>query len=497
MSAWLIVTVFAVYTAMLFGITFLTTRKVNNDSFYRGNRSSPWFVVAYGMVGASLSGVTFMSVPGNVMRENFYYFPMVLGFIAGYVVVATVLLPLYYRLNLTSIYTYIDKRFGAASYKSGAAYFLLSRSLGATLRMFLVISVLYEFVFKQFGLPFWAVTALFILLILGYTFKGGIRTIVWTDTLQTTFMLLAVVISIVCICHYADWSFVQMLEQVRNSPYAEVFQTDPTHKRYFLKQFVSGLFVTVTMTGLDQDMMQKNLSCRNLKDAQKNMFSFSGILLVMNVFFLLLGAILCLFAQRNGIACTDTDYLFPEIAIRRLPVLAGLTFMIGVLSAAYSSADGAMTALTTSFTIDILGVEKKGYGEDKVRKIRYRVHLCTAVVFFLFIMMFYALKSDAVINMVYDIASYTYGPLLGLFFAGIYTKWRVKDRWVPFVVVASPILCFVIVKISSLLGYNFGFELLLLNGGLTVLGLWLFRQKTGVLGSKPSLGQKKVFRIYC
>ncbi|MDE5606306.1 MAG: sodium:solute symporter [Bacteroidales bacterium] len=480
MSAWMIVAVFVVYTAMLFAITFLTTRKVNNDSFYRGNRNSPWFVVAYGMVGASLSGVTFMSVPGNVWRENFYYFPMVLGFIAGYVVVATVLLPLYYKLNLTSIYTYIDKRFGAASYKSGAAYFLLSRSLGATLRMFLVIGVLHEFVFKQFGLPFWLVTALFILLILGYTFKGGIRTIVWTDTLQTTFMLLAVIISIVCICHYADWSFGQMLANVRQSPFSEVFQTDPTHKRFFLKQFLSGLFVTVTMTGLDQDMMQKNLSCRNLKDAQKNMFSFSAILLVMNVFFLILGAILCLFAMQNGIPCTDTDYLFPEIAIRRLPVLAGLTFMIGVLSAAYSSADGAMTALTTSFTIDILGVEKKNYSEEKVRKIRYRVHLCTAVVFFLFIMMFYALKSDAVINMVYDIASYTYGPLLGLFFAGIYTKWQVKDRWVPFVVLASPILSFVIVQICKLLGYNFGFEILLLNGALTVLGIWLFRQKSPV-----------------
>lgn len=478
MSAWMIVAVFAVYTALLFAITFLTTRKVNNDSFYRGNRNSPWFVVAYGMVGASLSGVTFMSVPGNVMRENFYYFPMVLGFIAGYVVVATVLLPLYYKLNLTSIYTYIDKRFGTASYKSGAAFFLLSRSLGATLRMFLVISVLYEFVFRQFGLPFWGGAALFILLILGYTFKGGIRTIVWTDTLQTTFMLLAVIISIICICRYADWSFAQMLEQVRHSPYSEVFQTDPTHKRYFLKQFVSGLFVTVTMTGLDQDMMQKNLSCRNLKDAQKNMFSFSAILLVMNIFFLVLGAILCLYAVQNGIPCTDTDYLFPEIAIRRLPVLAGLTFMIGVLSAAYSSADGAMTALTTSFTIDILDVEKKRYSEERVRKIRYRVHLCTAVVFFLFIMMFYALKSDAVINMVYDIASYTYGPLLGLFFAGIYTKWRVRDRWVPFVVLASPVLSFVIVQICKGLGYNFGFELLLLNGALTVLGIGLFRQKT-------------------
>lgn len=487
MTSWMIVAVFAVYTAMLFAITFITTRKVDNDSFYRGNRNSPWFVVAYGMVGASLSGVTFMSVPGNVLKENFYYFPMVLGFIAGYAVVALVLLPLYYKLNLTSIYTYIDKRFGVASYRSGAAYFLLSRSLGATLRMFLVISVLHEFVFKQFGLPFWLVTALFILLILGYTFKGGIRTIVWTDMLQTTFMLLSVIISIWCICRYADWSFVQMLDKVKQSPFYDAFQTDPTHKRYFLKQFVSGLFVTITMTGLDQDMMQKNLSCRNLKDAQKNMFSFSAILLVVNIFFLILGAILCLYALQNGMTCTDTDYLFPEIAIRQLPVLAGLTFMIGVLSAAYSSADGAMTALTTSFTIDILGVEKKQYSEEKIRRIRHRVHLCAALVFFLFIMMFYALKSDAVINMVYDIASYTYGPLLGLFFAGIYTRWQIRDRMVPFVVVASPLLSYAIVQISKHLGYNFGFELLLLNGALTVLGLWLCRKKGQNLPETPVL----------
>lgn len=479
MTPWVICTVFAVYTAMLFLITYITSRKATDETFYRGNRNSPWFVVAYGMIGASLSGVTFMSVPGNVMNENFYYLPMVLGFIAGYIVVATVLLPLYYKMNLTSIYSYLGSRFGIFSYKSGASYFLLSRSLGATLRMFLVISVLYEFVFKDLGVSFSLATAIFIILILAYTFKGGIKTIVWTDTLQTTFMLLSVVISIACLCYYGDWSFGQMLQSVKESEYSSVFETDVLHKRYFLKQFLSGLFVTITMTGLDQDMMQKNLSCRNLKDAQKNMFSFSAILLVINVLFLLLGAVLCLYATQQGINCTDTDHLFPSVAIKYMPMFVGLTFMIGVLSAAYSSADGAMTALTTSFTIDILGVQNKSYTEKKAKRIRYGVHLSFAVVFFILIMFFFAIKSEAVINMVYDIASYTYGPLLGLFFVGICTKWKIKDRFVPYIVIASPIVSFIIVKLSSILfGYSFGFEILILNGLLTVLGLFMIRQKT-------------------
>ena len=478
MTSSLITIVFVSYTILLFAVSYVTGRKATDDAYYRGNRRSPWFVVAYGMVGASLSGVTFMSVPGNVLKENFYYLPMVFGFIAGYVVVAIVLLPIYYKLNLTSIYGYLDKRFGMKSYKSGATYFLLSRGLGAALRMFLVVSVLHEFVFRQMGIPFWVAALIFILLILGYTFKGGIRTIVWTDTLQTTFMLASVFISIGCIAQAMDWTFWDMFATVRESPFSRVWDTDPMSPRFFVKQFLSGLFVTVSMTGLDQDMMQKNLSCRNLKDAQKNMYTFSVILLIMNFFFLVLGALLGLYAQAQGLSVGDTDQLFPTVAINCLPPLAGLTFIIGVLSAAYSSADGALTAVTTSFTIDILGVERRNLTEVRRKKIRYRTHLCMAAVFLLLIVMFNCLKNDSVINMVYEIAAYTYGPLLGLFAVGICTRWQIKDRWVPWVVILSPVLSFAIVRLCKLaLGYSFGFELLLLNGLLTFLGLFLIRRR--------------------
>ena len=478
MSPLVIGIVFVAYTALLFLIAFLTGKKAGDEAYYRGNRRSPWFVVAYGMVGASLSGVTFMSVPGNVLRENFYYLPMVLGFVAGYAVIAKVLLPIYYRLNLTSIYGYLDMRFGMRSYKSGAGFFLLSRSLGATLRMFLVISVLHEFVFKAMGIPFGVAALIFILLILGYTFRGGIKTIVWTDTLQTTFMLAAVLISIVCIARNMGWNFGEMLVAVKESPFSRIFDTDPMAPRFFVKQFVSGLFITVTMTGLDQDMMQKNLSCRNLKDAQKNMYTCSASILVMNFFFLVLGAILVLFAQKNGIVCADTDQLFPTIAIRCLPPLAGLTFIIGVLSAAYSSADGALTAVTTSFTIDILGVERRGLDVKERKRIRYIVHLSMALLFLVLIILFDKVKNDSVINMVYDIASYTYGPLLGLFVVGICTRWNVKDRLTPWVVLSAPVLSYAINTLCrTCWGYHFGFELLLLNGLLTVAGLYVIKKK--------------------
>lgn len=481
--------VFSVYTCILFLIGALTGHKADNDAYYRGNRRSPWFVVAYGMVGASLSGVTFMSVPGNVLKENFYYLPMVAGFIVGYWVIARVLLPIYYKRNLTSIYGYLQERFGMRSYKSGAAFFLISRSLGATLRMFLVVSVLHEFIFKQMGVPFFVAALVFILLILGYTFKGGIRTIVWTDTLQTTFMLLAVFISIACVSHSMGWRLPDMVAAVGESPFSKVFDTDPFSSRFFVKQFLSGMFVTIAMTGLDQDMMQKNLSCRNLRDAQKNMYTFSAILLVMNVFFLVLGAILGIYARSEGLVFSDTDQLFATVAIQHLTPLAGLTFVIGVLSAAYSSADGALTAITTSFTIDVLGVERQDIPEERRKKIRYRVHFSMALLFLLLILIFNALKNDSVINMVYDIASYTYGPLLGLFAVGICTTWKLKDRHTPWVVLLSPALSFFMAKLSLILWqYHFGFELLLLNGLITVLGLFLIRERgNGALRNSSSM----------
>jgi Na+/proline symporter len=430
------------------------------------------------MIGASLSGVTFMSVPGNVMRENWYYLPMVLGFIAGYAVVATVLLPLYYRENLTSIYTYLDRRFGLSSYRSGAAYFLLSRSLGASLRMFLVISVLHTFVFSAFGIPFWVAGAIFILLILAYTFEGGVKTIIWTDTLQTTFMIASAIICTVFMCSELGWSLNDTLRNVWNSAYSDMFQFAPVHKRFFVKQFLAGLFITITMTGLDQEMMQKNLSCKSLKDAQKNMFTFSGILLLMNLIFLTLGIVLVMYAAQKGIVCGDTDTLFPTIALKYLPPVAGLTFVIGLISAAYPSADGAITSITTSVTIDLFRVDKRNFSEKKIRKVRYRTHICIAVMFFLLIILFNAVKNDSIINMIYDVASYTYGPLLGMFFVGIFTRWQLRDRLTPLIVIAAPILSFLIVKICLLwFGYNFGFEILILNGLLTVAGLYAIRGK--------------------
>ena len=448
MSPTLIGIVFLLYTLLLFLIGILTGRKADDDAYYRGNRRSPWYVVAYGMVGASLSGVTFMSVPGNVLHENFYYLPMVLGFVAGYAVIAKVLLP------------------------------LLSRSLGATLRMFLVVSVLHEFVFRQMGIPFFVAALIFILLILGYTFKGGIRTIVWTDTLQTTFMLLAVAVSMICMARGMGWSLGEMCAAINESPFSKIWDTDPKSSRFFLKQFLSGMFVTITMTGLDQDMMQKNLTCKSLRDAQKNMFTLSGILLVVNVMFLALGAVLGLYAHKVGLTVADSDHLFATVAIQYLSPLAGLSFVIGVLSAAYSSADGALTAVTTSFTIDILGVERRNLPEARRKKIRYLVHLGMAALFLLLIVTFNAFKNDSVINMVYDIASYTYGPLLGLFVAGIYTSWQPRDRYTPYVVLLSPLLSFLIVRACLYLwNYHFGFELLLLNGLLTFAGLWLISPK--------------------
>ncbi len=479
MNAQLILIVFLAYTALLFLITYITSRRANNDTYFRGNKRSPWFVVAYGMIGASLSGVTFMSVPGNVIKENFFYMPMVFGFLVGYAVIALVLMPLYYRMNLTSIYTYLEKRFGFFTYKTGASFFILSRTLGATLRMFLVVSVLHLFVLAKFGMPFWVAGLIFVLLIILYTFEGGIKTIVWTDTLQTTFMLLAVVVCMVSICRDMDMHLGQLFQKVIQSDYSRMIDTDWHAKTHFLKQFLSGMFVCIAMTGLDQEMMQKNLSCRNIKDAQKNMFTFSGILVVVNFMFLFLGAVLAMYVSEKGLAFTDTDRLFPTVAIEHLGTVVGLIFIIGLISAAYPSADGALTSLTTSFCIDIVGMNKRDdWSEKHKKKIRYIIHLSFAALFLLLIIFFNAVKNDAVINLVYAVASYTYGPLLGFFFFGILTKYQVKDKAMPFIAVASPLLCFASDYLcKTCLGFSFGFSLLILNGLFTFLGMYLFRKK--------------------
>ena len=432
------------------------------------------------MIGASLSGVTFMSVPGWVTETQFSYMVVVLGYLVGYFLIATVLLPLYYRLKLTSIYTYLERRFGFWSYKTGAGFFIISRTLGASLRMFLVINVLQIFVFDAWNIPFWVNSLIFIILIILYTFKGGIRTIVWTDTLQTTFMLLAVVLSIIYISRGLGEPVFKLFKEISQSDMSRMFITDWHHERFFLKQFFSGMFITITMTGLDQEMMQKNLSCRNIREAQKNMFTFSGILVFVNLLFLFLGAFLVIFAMSKGITVESTDDLFPTLAINYMGPIAGLVFMIGLISAAFPSADGALTSLTTSVSIDFLGLDRlKNITERKATRIRYGVHLTVALIFFISILIFSTVTNEAVIDELFTIAGYTYGPLLGLYTFGLFTKRKANDKMTPWIAVLSPIICIFLNMFSEELfsGYKFGFEMILVNGFLTYIGLWFFSKK--------------------
>ncbi len=480
MSPLLILGIFLLYTAILFAVTWFTARKADSQSFFIGNKVSPWFVVAYGMIGASLSGVTFMSVPGWVKDTQFSYMVVVLGYLFGYFVIALVLLPLYYRLKLTSIYSYLNTRFGFWSYKTGAGFFIISRTLGASLRMFLVINVLQIFVFNAWNIPFWVNVLIFIILIILYTLKGGIRTIIWTDTLQTTFMLLAVILSVIYIGKDLNISLVKLFSIVKESSSSKMFILDWHNERFFIKQFFSGMFITIVMTGLDQEMMQKNLSCRNIKEAQKNMFTFSGILVFVNLLFLFLGALLLIFMQTKGITVATSDEIFPTIALRYLGPVAGLVFLIGLISAAFPSADGALTSLTTCVSIDFLGLDKRPeMSEQSKTRIRYIVHISIAIVFFVSILIFSTFKGRAVIDKLFTIAGYTYGPLLGLYSFGLFTKRSIKDRFTPFIAILSPLICFFISKYSVQLfnGYKFGFELLLVNGLLTFLGLLAFSKR--------------------
>ncbi|MDD5508441.1 MAG: sodium:solute symporter [Bacteroidales bacterium] len=477
MKPFVILLIFLVYTALLFLVTWLTARRATNRAFYIGNKESPWFVVAYGMIGASLSGVTFMSIPGWVGDTQFSYMMVVFGYLIGYFVIATVLLPLYYKLNLTSIYSYLEKRFGFWSYKTGAFYFLLSRTVGASFRMFLVVNVLQIFVFDAWGIPFIVTTSIFILLILLYTFKGGIKTIIWTDTVQTTFMLLALIVSIYLIMKHMNLDFGSLIKTVADSDYSRMIFQDWNDRRNFVKQFLSGIFIAIAMTGLDQEMMQKNLSCRSLKEAQKNMFSFSFSVVFINLIFLTLGASLYLYATYKGISLpVRSDDLFPTIAIHHLGPVAGLVFVIGLISAAYPSADGALTSLTTSFSIDFLGLPGNNRLTEKQKeKVRYMVHFCFALLLLLVIVVFRAINDRAVIDKLFTIAGYTYGPLLGLFAFGLFTRYSVRDRWVPWIALASPVICYVLSthSVEWFSGYKFGFELLILNGLITFGGLLL------------------------
>ena len=476
MSSELVFSIVVAYFIVLLLISWITGRKADNAAFFLGNRRSPWYVVAFGMIGASLSGVTFISVPGWVGSSQFTYMQMVLGFLVGYFVIANVLMPLYYRLELTSIYTYLDQRFGKMAYKTGASFFLLSRVIGASLRLFLVASVLQLTVFRQWGVPFFATVFVTIALIWLYTFRGGIKTIIWTDTLQTFSMLAAVTITVVLISKKLGFDFGGMVDAIRQSSYSKIWVfKDWQSSTHFLKQFMGGAFTAIVMTGLDQDMMQKNLSCRNIREAKKNMYWMSAALVPVNLLFLSLGALLFIFAQRNGISIPEqTDNLFPLIATGGyLGTPVAIFFIIGLVAAAYSSADSALTALTTSFTVDILDAEK--FSPDKLRKTRMLVHVGTSLALMMVILIFKVINDENVISAIYTVAGYTYGPLLGFFSFGLFTRWKVRDRWVPVVAVISPVITFFVDHYSEQLfgGYKFGFELLILNGVITFLGLLL------------------------
>jgi len=493
MSTTLILTVIACYFAIILTISYLTTKKkADNKDFFSGSRQSPWYVVAVAMIGTSISGVTFISVPGMVQFSAFGYLQMALGFVAGYFAIAYVLLPLYYKMNLSSIYTYLDKRFGNSSYKVGAAFFLVSKFLGCGVRMYLTAIVLQLIIFNSLNIPFWLNAAVTMLIVWLYTFRGGVKTLVWTDMIQTLSLIAAVVLCIVYVGKAMGLDFSAMCSTIANSEMSRIwFFDDVNDKQFFFKQFFAGMFTTIAMTGLDQDMMQKNLSCKNLKEAQKNVVSYGFSFLPVNLLFLSLGVLLYEYATKLGMFSNGklsdisgnplkADELFAYLATSGdfLPQIVGLLFIIGLVAAAFSSAGSAVTALTTSVTIDILNADKK-QDETALRKTRFIVHIINSVLMGVLICLFSVIGNNSVIDAVYVVASYTYGPLLGLYLFGLYTKKQVKDKFVPVVCVLSPIVCLVFSLNSEAWfnGYKTGYELLLYNAGLTFLGLLALRKK--------------------
>ncbi len=486
----LILIVFVVYTLLILLVAHLTSKRSSNKTFFTGNRKSPWLVVAYGMIGASLSGVTFMSVPGGVYSGQFTYFGIVLGYIIGYAVIAFLLLPLYYKLNLTSIYSYLEIKFGSSSEKTGALLFIISRLVGSAIRMYLVVFVLYEFVFKAWGIPFWIPALIFILLILVYTFKGGIKTVVWTDTLQTTFLLLAAILTVVIILNKLDISFGELISISTERGVTKLFETDWSNSKFFVKQILSGAFITITMTGLDQDMMQKNLTCKTLRDAQKNVLTSSFFFVLVNILFMLLGAALIYYAQETGFQLPTNesgvvvnDKIFPAVAFS-LNQFTSIVFMVGLIAAGYSSADGTLTALTTTFCFDFLHFDKnENISEDDKVKYRKMIHIGFAFIYLLVIIMFRPFHNESLIDKIFEIAGYTYGPLLGLYSFGLFVKNRIpKDKFVPIIAIASPIISYILNYYSKELffGYQFGFEILIVNGLLTFTALLIISKKQEV-----------------
>ena len=497
MSPFAILSLIVVYFGLLFFISHIVSRKnSDNDTFFKANKNSKWYLVAFGMIGTALSGVTFISVPGEVGNPDlqFKYFQFVLGNAIGFIIVATVLLPLYYRMNLTSIYGYIEQRLGKISYKTAATIFLISRTIGSSFRLYLVVIVLQRYVFDYYGVPFTATVFLSLLLIFAYTYKGGLKTIIITDTLQTFFLVSSVFLTIFFICKSLDLSFLQAFETVKESQYSKIFFFDDYLKgNYFWKQILGGIFVTIAMVGLDQDLMQKNLSCANIGEAQKNMFTFTGIFVIINIFFLSVGALLYMYAEKNGIAVpivddvARTDFLFPEIALKSLGLIPAIVFLLGLTAATFATTDSALTALTTSFCVDFLGMEKnENVNNPNIVKTRHLVHIGFSFLMFLVIVFFNAVNDASVVKMIFKIASYTYGPLLGLYAFGLFMKSKtVNDKLVPFICLISPAICYFISAYSAewLGGYTIAEELIIINGLITFIGLLFI--------SKPATGETR------
>ena len=479
----IILFVLLAYFLALLGISYFSSKNADSKAFFSGNKQSPWYLVAFGMIGTSLSGVTFISVPGSVGANGWTYYQLVIGFFLGYFVVAYVLLPLYYKYNLTSIYTYLSHRLGFSAYQWGAGYFILSRTLGATVRLYLVINVMQTFVFEEIGIPFWLTTLVIMLMIIAYTFKGGVKTIVWTDTLQTLFMLLALVVCIFAIQESLNLDWSTIWGKLEAEGMTKLWETDVNKKSYFLKHVLGGAFMTIAMTGLDQEMMQKNISVKSLKDAQKNMITFSLVLLVVNALFMFLGGLLFLYAKQNNWEFAPDD-VFPSIVQLHLSKGIFLIFIIGLISALFPSVDGAITALTASFCIDILGFERnKNRNEQDKTKLRKIIHLSFAAIFIILVFIFKAVDSKTIVDLIFLIAGYTYGPLLGLFSFGIITKRSLKKNIVPVVCIAAPLICYLLEKNSALLfgpDYKIGYEMLIINGSITFLLLYIFSYKTAL-----------------
>jgi Na+/proline symporter len=469
--------ILAIYFALLLVISYYTSKGADTNAFFTANRQSPWWLVAFGMIGTSISGLTFISVPGAVGKTSFTYFQLILGHSLGYLTIALVLMPLYYRMNLISIYGYLEKRFGFWSYKTGSAFFLLSRTIGSAARLYLAVNVLQIAIFAPIGVPFVVTVFISIALIWLYTHRGGVQTIIWTDTLQTLFLLIALFITIYLVGQQMNMGLGDMIQTISDSKYSHMFEWDWKNPHFFGKDFFAGVFIAIVMTGLDQDLMQKNLTCKSIGEAQKNMFWFYWVLLFINILFLSLGALLYIYAQANNISIpAKTDELYPMLALGgQFGTLAAVTFLLGIIAASYASSDSALTALTTSFCIDFLSIEK--FKEEKRTKLKHRVHLGFSLLFFVVIGLFHLFNNQELIAAVFNLAGYTYGPLLGLFSFGLFTKLQVRDKLVPIVCVGSPVLTFILETQSQSLFGGFGFAKLILNGSVCFLLLWLIREK--------------------